>query len=141
MPQTQQNVTKSTKMEIGHHPSIIKKYLKFIIHTCPYFQALKLTKSVSIDGLNGQVINLMSNDVARFDVTMGFVHDLWKGPIELALLGYFIYREIGFYGWIGIGFLLCFIPLQSKFNKNIFFCFLCNVKWTVIFTQGDKSRC
>lgn len=56
----------------------------------------------------------MSNDVARFDVTMGFVHDLWKGPIELGLLGYFIYREIGFYGWIGIGFLLCFIPLQSK---------------------------
>ncbi|XP_037030669.1 multidrug resistance-associated protein 4-like [Bradysia coprophila] len=83
-----------------------------------YKKALKLTKSVSIDGLNGQVINLMSNDVARFDVTMGFVHDLWKGPIELGLLGYFIYREIGFYGWIGIGFLLCFIPLQTWIGKR-----------------------
>lgn len=68
----------------------------------------------------------MSNDVARFDVTMGFVHDLWKGPIELGLLGYFIYREIGFYGWIGIGFLLCFIPLQSKFSiKSFLFVCLC----------------
>ncbi|KAJ6637207.1 putative multidrug resistance-associated protein lethal [Pseudolycoriella hygida] len=83
-----------------------------------YKKALKLTKSVSIDGLNGQVINLMSNDVARFDVTMGFVHDLWKGPIELGLLGYFIYREIGFYGWIGIGVLLCFIPLQTWIGKR-----------------------
>lgn len=67
-----------------------------------------------MDGLNGQVINLMSNDVARFDVTMGFVHDLWKGPIELVLLGYFICREIGIYGLTGIGFVLCFLPIQSK---------------------------
>lgn len=77
---------------------------------------MRLTKSVGIDGLNGQIINLMSNDVARFDLTVGFVHDLWKGPIELGLLGYFIYREIGYYGWIGIGVLLMFIPIQSKRN-------------------------
>lgn len=83
-------------------------------------QALKLTKSVTVDGLNGQVINLMSNDVARFDVTMGFVHDLWKGPIELFLMGYFIYREIGYYGLTGIGFLLCFLPIQSEFFQCIF---------------------
>lgn len=78
------------------------------------WQALKLTKSAAVDGLNGQVINLMSNDVARFDVTMGFVHDLWKGPVELVLMGYFIYREIGYYGLTGIGFLMCFLPIQSK---------------------------
>lgn len=64
--------------------------------------------------MSGQVINLMSNDVARFDLVVGFVQDLWKGPIELFLLGYFIYREIGYYGWIGIGFLLCFIPIQCN---------------------------
>lgn len=80
----------------------------------------------------------MSNDVARFDVTMGFVHDLWKGPIELGLLGYFIYREIGFYGWIGIGFLLCFIPLQSKLKKkNIFF--LSNSTWQFL-RRGERWK-
>lgn len=67
-----------------------------------------------MDGLNGQVINLMSNDVARFDQTIAYLHDLVKGPIELMLMGYFIYREISFYGLIGVGFLLCVIPIQSK---------------------------
>lgn len=67
-----------------------------------------------MDGLNGQVINLMSNDVARFDQTIAYLHDLVKGPVELTMMGYFIYREISFYGLIGVGFLLCVIPIQSK---------------------------
>lgn len=84
----------------------------------------------------------MSNDVARFDVTMGFVHDLWKGPIELGVLGYFIYREIGFYGWIGIGFLLCFIPLQSELNKmNFISSSYCQIgKFTVSFIWRRKIK-
>lgn len=73
-----------------------------------------------VNGLNGQVINLMTNDVARFDVTMGFIHDLWKGPLELILLGYFIYKEIGYYAFAGIGFLLCFLPIQSKVLLFVF---------------------
>lgn len=56
----------------------------------------------------------MSNDVAKFDTATGFVHDIWKGPIELVVLGWFIYREIGVAGLIGIAFLLSFIPLQGK---------------------------
>lgn len=57
----------------------------------------------------------MSNDVAKFDTAVGFVQDIWKGPIELLVLGFFIYREIGFAGLIGIAFLLSFIPLQGMY--------------------------
>lgn len=56
----------------------------------------------------------MSTDVACFDYSVYFVHLLWKGPIELAVFGYLIYLEIGFYGWIGLGFILCFVPIQCK---------------------------
>lgn len=80
-----------------------------------YKKALRLTRSVAVDGMNGQVINLMSNDVARFDPFISMLHDLWKGPAELCLMGYFIYREINVYGLLGIGFLLCFLPIQSEF--------------------------
>lgn len=73
-----------------------------------------MTKSVAADGLNGRVINLMSTDVAHFDYSMYLMPFLWKGPIELALFGYFIHLEIGFYGWIGLGFILGFVPIQSK---------------------------
>jgi ATP-binding cassette, subfamily C (CFTR/MRP), member 4 len=77
-------------------------------------QALRLSKSVSNDGVGGKIVNLLSNDVGRFDIALAFLHDLWKGPLEALLLGYFIYREIGVAGIIGMAFLLSFIPLQGK---------------------------
>ncbi|XP_039444244.1 probable multidrug resistance-associated protein lethal(2)03659 [Culex pipiens pallens] len=83
-----------------------------------YKKALRITKAAGTDGLTGQVINLMSNDVAKFDTATGFVHDIWKGPIELVVLGWFIYREIGVAGLIGIAFLLSFIPLQAWVGKK-----------------------
>lgn len=56
----------------------------------------------------------MSFDTYRFDNVITFMHYLWKGPIEVIVFGYFLYREIGYYGWIGVGFILCFVPIQSK---------------------------
>lgn len=83
-----------------------------------YKKALRITKAAGTDGITGQVINLMSNDVAKFDTATSLVHDIWKGPIELLLLGCFIYREIGASGLIGIVFLLSFIPLQAWVGKK-----------------------
>lgn len=67
-----------------------------------------------MSGLNGKVINLLSFDTYRFDGLIPLVHYLWKGPIEVFVFGYFLYMEIGYYGWIGIGFILCFVPIQSE---------------------------
>uniref|UniRef100_A0A182S9W8 ABC transmembrane type-1 domain-containing protein n=1 Tax=Anopheles maculatus TaxID=74869 RepID=A0A182S9W8_9DIPT len=83
-----------------------------------YKKALRITKAAGTDGMTGQVINLMSNDVAKFDTATGFVHDIWKGLIELLVLGYFIYRQIGISGLFGIAFLLSFIPLQAWLGKR-----------------------
>ncbi|ETN58308.1 multidrug resistance protein 2 [Anopheles darlingi] len=83
-----------------------------------YKKALRITKAAATDGMTGQVINLMSNDVAKFDTATGFVHDIWKGLIELFVLGYFIYRQIGITGLFGIAFLLSFIPLQAWLGKK-----------------------
>ncbi|XP_055536617.1 probable multidrug resistance-associated protein lethal(2)03659 isoform X2 [Wyeomyia smithii] len=83
-----------------------------------YKKALRITKAAGTDGLTGQVINLMSNDVAKFDTAASFVHDTWKGPIELVVFGYLIYRQIGAPGLIGVAFLLSFIPLQAWVGKK-----------------------
>lgn len=78
-------------------------------------QSLRLTKSTTAtDGLSGKILNLLSNDVGKFDIALAFIHDLWKGPMEALLLGYFIYIEIGYSGLLGMGFLLSFIPLQGR---------------------------
>ncbi|XP_055536637.1 ATP-binding cassette sub-family C member 4-like [Wyeomyia smithii] len=84
-----------------------------------YNKCMKLNKSASnTDGLNGKIINLLSNDVSKFDIAIAFLHDLWKGPSECLLLGYFIYLEIGFSGLLGMAFLLSFIPLQAWIGKK-----------------------
>lgn len=82
-----------------------------------YKKALKLKKSATVEDFNGRVINLMSNDVARLDFASCLVHSLWKGPLELALMGYVMSSEIGYFAWIGVAFLLCFLPLQGKSNR------------------------
>lgn len=52
--------------------------------------------------------------MVRFELALAFFHDVWKGPIEAILIGYFIYQQIGIAGVVGMSFLLSFIPIQSK---------------------------
>lgn len=77
-----------------------------------------MTKSTQVDGLQGKVINLLSNDLSKFDLALAFLHDLWKGPFEVFLLGFLTYREMGFAGVIGIIFILSFIPIQCKLRAR-----------------------
>lgn len=105
-----------------------------------YKKLLRIPKSSAKDGAPGQIINLLSNDLVKFDFVFFFIHELWKGPLQLILSFVVIYMEIGVAGAIGLGFLLAFIPLQGKMTF-----FLCdrklNGKWNAIHTvwMGRKS--
>lgn len=70
------------------------------------------------NGLNGQVINLMSNDVYKFEWALMFLHDLWIGPVQIIFIAYFLYQEAGISTIFGIIFLLSFIPLQGWLGKK-----------------------
>lgn len=80
-----------------------------------YRKALKLSKTALGQTTAGQVVNLLSNDVNRFDVAVIFAHQLWVGPLETILITYLMYLQVGVSAIIGVVFLLLFIPLQSKF--------------------------
>lgn len=79
-----------------------------------YRKALKLNKTALRDTTAGQIVNLLSNDVNRFDVAVIFAHQLWVGPLETVLVTYLMYQQVGVSAVIGVLFLLMFIPLQSK---------------------------
>ncbi|KAL5283205.1 ABCC4.2 family protein [Megaselia abdita] len=83
-----------------------------------YRKCLKLSKSSSNDGLNGKAINIMSNDLGKFDICLVFLHDLWKGPVESLLLGTVMFVHIQYAAIIGIGFMFLFIPLQMWAAKK-----------------------
>lgn len=79
-----------------------------------YEKVLKMTKSTSVDGFNGRAINLMANDTAKIEAALIFSFNLIRGPLHAIVLGYFIYREIGISGVIGVALMLTSIPFQSK---------------------------
>lgn len=62
----------------------------------------------------GQVVNLLSNDVNRFDIAPMFLHFLWIGPLETILCAGLMYTDMGWSVIIGIAILLLTIPLQGK---------------------------
>ncbi|KAH8272109.1 hypothetical protein KR026_008581 [Drosophila bipectinata] len=108
---------------ITFHPFIFYIFqvgtkLRLALSGLIYRKCLQVSKSSSNDGLRGRAINILSNDLGRFDVALCFLHDTWKGPLESILIGYLMYREIGISSVIGVSFMLSFIPLQAWAAKK-----------------------
>lgn len=80
-----------------------------------YQKTLRLIKSSTEDGDNGKIINLLTNDLAKFDSAFIVMHEAWKGPLQSVMYLAIIYHEVGWSGVFGVVFLLSFIPLQGKF--------------------------
>ncbi|XP_057334744.1 ATP-binding cassette sub-family C member 4-like [Microplitis mediator] len=79
-----------------------------------YRKSLKLSKPALDETPAGQVVNLLSNDVNRFDLLPVFVNYLWITPIQIIVIGYIIWRSIGIYTLVGYGVLfLITIPMQG----------------------------
>ncbi|CRL07776.1 CLUMA_CG020730, isoform A [Clunio marinus] len=83
-----------------------------------YKKILSLTKYTMTDGLAGQAINLMSNDVSRFDWMICFACNLWNAPVGTGVAGYLIYTQIGYAGLVGIAVLIMSMPVQAWLGKK-----------------------
>ncbi|XP_044009489.1 probable multidrug resistance-associated protein lethal(2)03659 [Aphidius gifuensis] len=83
-----------------------------------YRKSLKLSRVALGEKSIGQVVNLLSNDVSRFDNAVVFLHYLWISLVETALVTYFMYLEVGWSAVIGMFSLLMFIPLQGWLGKT-----------------------
>lgn len=79
-----------------------------------YRKVLRMSKSSIDGGQIGKIVNLLSNDLRAFDELLIKFYDLWRGPLEVVSFFVATYIEIGAAAFTGMGFLICFIPLQSK---------------------------
>lgn len=82
-------------------------------------KVLRLNSSSITKVSTGQVVNLVSNDVRRFDDAAVFWPYLLVAPLELVLILLMITCEVGFVPSVaGIGFFVLQIPLQVGVPPN-----------------------
>lgn len=105
------------------HPymmAILHMGMKMRVACCSliYRKALKLSRTALGETTIGQAVNLLSNDVSRFDVAIIFLHYLWLGPLETVIITYFMWSEVGWPAVYGVAALLLFIPLQGTLFRS-----------------------
>jgi len=79
-----------------------------------FIQSLKLSKSAQGKTTVGQMVNLLSNDVIRFDTNLLFIGYLVIGPLQMGILGYFLWDEVGNACFAGIAFVVLLVPIECK---------------------------
>ncbi|XP_065758078.1 ATP-binding cassette sub-family C member 4-like [Muntiacus reevesi] len=82
-----------------------------------YRKALRLSSSAMGKTTTGQIVNLLSNDVNRFDQVTTFLHYLWVGPLQAITVTTLLWMEIGMSCLAGMAVAIILLLLQSCIGK------------------------
>lgn len=84
-----------------------------------YRKALRLSQTALGETAPGKVVNLLSNDVNRFDMVTMFLNSMWTAPLLTIIVGILLWMEIGVAGLIGIIIVFIVVPIQSKYLRKV----------------------
>uniref|UniRef100_A0A4W5PPM5 Multidrug resistance-associated protein 4 n=1 Tax=Hucho hucho TaxID=62062 RepID=A0A4W5PPM5_9TELE len=82
-----------------------------------YRKALCLNSTALGKTTTGQIVNLLSNDVNKFDEVTIFLHYLWVGPLQAAAVMVLLWHEIGPSCLAGMAVLVILMPIQTLFGR------------------------
>lgn len=91
--------------------------VRIAVCSAVYRKALRLSKTALGDTSPGKVVNLLSNDVSRFDIVSVFVHSMWSAPLLTLIVGYLLWVESGYGGLIGMFVIFVVTPIQAYTGK------------------------
>ncbi|XP_041970656.1 probable multidrug resistance-associated protein lethal(2)03659 [Aricia agestis] len=97
----------STKVQIACCSLVYRKLLRLDVSA----------GGVACEGLAGHVVNLQTTDIQRFHLASIQAVDMIRAPLESIVTVYLMYRYIGVSTFIGVAFLMLFIPLQGYLGK------------------------
>lgn len=89
-------------------------YTIFTISKLTFCKLLRLNRTSLGQVAVGKLVNLLSNDVQRFDITSTFLHYIWIMPIQAVIAFYIMYRSVGLAAISGLGA----ITLQAVFLQG-----------------------
>ncbi|XP_029164699.1 probable multidrug resistance-associated protein lethal(2)03659 [Nylanderia fulva] len=78
-----------------------------------YRKALRLSKTALGETAPGKVVNLVANDVNRFDLVSLIIHYMWTAPLSALIVAIILYQQIGYAGLIGVATVFVVVPIQS----------------------------
>ncbi|XP_015117545.1 multidrug resistance-associated protein 4 [Diachasma alloeum] len=91
--------------------------IRIAVCSLVYRKALRLNVTSLSETTPGKIVNLLANDVNRFDLILVFIHYLWSAPLAAIIVGYFLWTEAGYSGLIGITVISIIVPIQSYTGK------------------------
>ncbi|XP_056639846.1 ATP-binding cassette sub-family C member 4-like isoform X1 [Diorhabda sublineata] len=83
-----------------------------------YRKLLRLSQVSLSKTPGGKLVNLLSNDLQRFDLCLMYLHYMWIMPVQAAIGFYLMYDSVGIAALAGTGaMILEGIPMQGYFSK------------------------
>lgn len=83
-----------------------------------YLKALRLSHAELENTSPGKVVNLLSNDVYRFDAMSMFLNAMWTAPLLVVTVGYLLWTEAQWAGMFGLLVVFIIVPIQSKSHSS-----------------------
>lgn len=84
------------------------------IHSFHLQKALRLSHETLENTSSGKVMNLLSNDVYRFDAMSMFLNAMWTAPLLVITVGYLLWLEVRWAGMFGLLVVFIIVPIQSE---------------------------
>ena len=80
---------------------------------------LRLSRVAVVNLTAGYVINLVSNDVRKFDNFFFQLHYLWLGPLDLFIVTILAWRLVGWPSLLGSMYLVMMIPSSLALGNQV----------------------
>ncbi|KAL0104962.1 hypothetical protein PUN28_016536 [Cardiocondyla obscurior] len=106
---------------IMHHTAVqsmqIGMRVRVACSSLLYRKIFRLNRASMNQTGTGQVMNLLSNDVTRFDQLTTYLNFIWIMPVQLVVIGSIMWQRVGISVFVGIGSLLVITLLvQGTFS-------------------------
>lgn len=79
-----------------------------------YKKSLRLSQTALCDTSPGKLVNLLSNDVNRFDFFATLMSAMWGAPLITLIAAILLWNEAKWAGMIGLIVVFIVVPLMSK---------------------------
>lgn len=84
-----------------------------------YKKSLRLSRNALNDYTVGKIVNLLSNDINRFERGVIHLHTIVLAPIIVVINLYIMYAYVGLTACSGMVGYLLYLPLQSKYMHSL----------------------